>query len=195
MTQISALDALGRARQEFETRLTTIAADQWTNPTPCTEWDVRALVNHMMLGNRMTVQLLGGMATADVIAGLDDDLVGAAGDDVHGAFRSVADDLHAGFSAEGALEGTIDHPMGEIPRSMFIGFRTCDYAVHAWDLARGIGADDQLDGALVEWLWEDCQPMKDGLAATGMFGEGASGAVADGVALQNRYLDTFGRRP
>lgn len=37
--------------------------------------------------------------------------------------------------------------------------------------------------------------MKDGLAATGMFGEGASGTVADDAPLQVRYLDTFGRRP
>ncbi len=148
----------------------------------------------MMLGNRMTVQLLQGMATADVIAGLDDDLVGAAVD-VRGEFATAADALHAGFAANGGLDGTVQHPMGEIPRTMFIGFRVCDYAVHAWDLARGLGIDDQLDADLVQWLWDDCQPMKDGLAATGMFGEGASGTVADDAPLQVRYLDTFGRRP
>jgi uncharacterized protein (TIGR03086 family) len=192
---MDALQALGQARQEFEQRLALVQDDQWDNPTPCEEWDVRTLVNHVMLGNRMTVQLLGGMATSDVIAGLNDDLLGEAEADVRGAFASVADDVHASFAADGALDGTVQHPMGEIPRTMFIGFRACDYAVHAWDLARGISADDQLDEDMVQWLWEDCQPMKDGLAATGMFGEGASGTVGDDASVQHRYLDTFGRRP
>lgn len=192
---MEALQALAQARQEFEQRLAMIQDDQWANATPCGEWNVRDLVNHMMLGNRMTVQLHNAMATPDVIAGLNDDLVTEAQPDLQGVFASVADDLHAGFAADGGLDGTVQHPMGEIPRSMFAGFRVCDYAVHAWDLARGIGADDTLDPDMVQWLWDDCQPMKDGLAATGMFGEGASGTLPDDAPLQDRYLDTFGRRP
>ena len=191
---MDALQALAQARQEFEQRLGSIQENQWQNATTCPEWDVRALVNHMMLGNRMTVQLLGGMATPDVIAGLNDDLVAEA-DDLGATFASVADEVHVGFAAEGGLDGTVNHPMGEIPRTMFIGFRVCDYAIHAWDLAQGIEADDQLDAELVQWLWDDCQPMKDGLAATGMFGEGASGTLGEDAPLQDRYLDTFGRRP
>lgn len=191
---MDAIQALSQARQEFEARLGSIADGQWQNSTPCPDWDVRALVNHMMLGNRMTVQLLGGMDAPEVIAGLNDNLVDEA-DDIGAAFAADANALHAGFEAEGGLEGTVNHPMGEIPRSMFVGFRVCDYAVHAWDLARGLGSNDELDADLVQWLWDDCQPMKDGLAATGMFGEGASGTVADDAPLQVRYLDTFGRRP
>lgn len=192
---MDALQALAQARQEFEQRLAMIQDDQWDNATPCGEWNVRDLVNHMMLGNRMTVQLHNGMPTPDVIAGLNDDLLTAAQPDLQTQFAALADDLYAGFAADGGLDGTVQHPMGEIPRSMFAGFRVCDYAVHAWDLARGIGADDTLDAEMVQWLWDDCQPMKDGLAATGMFGEGASGTVADEAPLQERYLDTFGRRP
>ena len=191
---MDAVQALGQARTEFESRLELIQPDQWKNTTPCPEWDVAALVNHMMLGNRMTVQLLGGMDAPGVIAGLDDDLVAGAAD-VKADFATTADQLHADFAAEGALEGTVNHPMGEIPRSMFIGFRVCDYAIHAWDLARGLDVDDQLDADMVQWLWDDCQPMKDGLAATGMFGEGASGTVGEDAPLLDRYLDVFGRRP
>jgi len=191
---MDAIAALSQARHEFESRLAQVGDDQWNNATPCGEWDVSALVNHMMLGNRMTVQLHGGMSADEVIAGLNDDLLGAS-DDLAADFAATADQLHAGFSAEGGLDGTVTHPMGVIPRSIFAGFRVCDYAVHAWDLARGIGVDDTLDADLVQWLWDDCQPMKDGLAATGMFGEGASADLADDVSLQHRYLDTFGRRP
>jgi len=191
---MDALQALAQARTEFENRLRMVADDQWQNATPCGDWDVRALVNHMMVGNRMSLQLLAGVPTEQVMAGFDDDLIGQS-NDVAASFAAAADELHAAFAADGALDGTVNHPMGEIPRPMFAGFRVCDYGIHAWDLARAIGADDQLDADMVQWLWDDCQPMKDGLAATGMFGEGASGTVADDAPLQLRYLDTFGRRP
>ena len=34
-----------------------IAADQWTAPTPCTEWSVRDLVNHLVGMNLVFVAL------------------------------------------------------------------------------------------------------------------------------------------
>lgn len=190
---MDALEALGQARQEFESRLRQVNEEQWAAPTPCTEWDVRALINHMMLGNRMTAQLLAGASSAEVIAGLNDDLFGT-GENVLRDFVATADQVHDGFSAEGGLEGTVDHPMGEIPRQMFIGFRVCDYAAHAWDLARGIGADDTLDADLVQWAWDDIQPMAGGMGELGIFGSGASGEVPASAPLQTRYLDVIGRR-
>lgn len=187
------IQALAQARQEFQTRLSQVGDDQWDAPTPCTEWNVRQLVNHMMLGNRMTVQLLAGASSAEVIADLNDDLVGAS-DDVHADFAGAADDLHAGFSAAGGLDGTVDHPMGEIPRTMFIGFRVMDYSAHAWDLARAISADEALNADMVQWAWDAIQPMAANLAETGIFGTGASGTLNETAPLQARYLDVLGRR-
>jgi uncharacterized protein (TIGR03083 family) len=37
-----------RALDEFERRVTTVAADQWHLPTPCRDWDVEALVTHVV---------------------------------------------------------------------------------------------------------------------------------------------------
>jgi uncharacterized protein (TIGR03086 family) len=192
---MDALQALTQARSEFESRLATVGTEQWNNPTPCSEWNVHQLVNHMLVGNRMTTQIQAGASHEEILAGFEDDLVAEAGDNLEGAFAALADAVHAGFAADGGLDGTVNHLMGEIPSTMFVGFRVCDYALHAWDLARGLGTDDRLDPTMIEWLWDDCQAMKDSVADTGMFGEGASGTVADDAPLQIRYLDTFGRRP
>jgi uncharacterized protein (TIGR03086 family) len=188
---MDSLKALSRSRQEFETRLRQVGDDQWDLATPCTEWSVRDLVNHLLLGTRMTVQLLAGSTRADVVAGLDDDLVSA---DPVGEFVALADQMEAGFGAADGLTGTVDHPMGEIPRQMFIGFRMIDNAVHAWDLARAIGADDQLDADLVSQLWDDIQPQASMLAETGIFGQGASGDVGEDAPTQTRLLDVLGRQ-
>lgn len=188
------LEALRRSSREFESRLRLVGADDWDRPTPCSEWTVGGLVNHVLLGTRMSVQLLAGGSRQDVIAGLGDDLMAGAGDPI-ADFVSLAAQMQQGFEAAGGLDGTVDHPMGEIPRSVFVGFRIGDNGAHAWDLARAIGADDTLDPELVQRMWDDIQPMAAGLGDLGMFGEGASGEVADDAPLQTRLLDLLGRRP
>jgi uncharacterized protein (TIGR03086 family) len=191
---MDALEALCQASQEFETRVRQVRDDQWDLATPCTEWTVRELTNHMLLGTRMSVQLLAGMPRHEVIAGLGDDLM-VDGQDPVDDFVALAAQMQEGFAAPSGLEGTVDHPMGEIPRTTFIGFRIMDNGTHAWDLARAIGADETLDASLVSRMWDDIQPMAGGLGALGIFGESASGDVADDAPLQTRFLDLVGRRP
>ena len=54
---MDAIEALNRARHEFESRLVQVSENQWELPTPCSEWTVSDLVNHVLLGTRMGVQL------------------------------------------------------------------------------------------------------------------------------------------
>ena len=191
---MDALEALSQSSEEFEARLRQVGDDQWDLPTPCTEWNVRELTNHMLLGTRMSVQLLAGASQQEVVAGLGDDLM-AGNQDPIGNFVDLATQMQEGFAAPNGLEGTVDHPMGEIPRTMFVGFRIMDNGTHAWDLARAIGADEELDADLVSQMWDNIQPMAAGLGELGMFGESSSGHVADDAPLQTRFLDLVGRRP
>jgi len=191
---MDSIEALRRARDEFESRLVQVSADQWLLPTPCSEWTVSDLVNHMLLATRMGFQLLTGVSREEVLAGLDDDLLRAADDPID-AFSDLAEQMHEAFAAAGGLEGTVPHPMGDIPKTQFIDFRIGDYATHAWDLARAIGAEEQLDDGVVQRVWDDLQPMVPMLSQSGMFGDGPSGNVPDDAELQTRYLDLVGRRP
>ncbi len=188
---MEAIDALKTANAEFEARLRSVASDQWALPTPCDEWNVEALVNHVLLGTRMTVQVLDGMPREEVIAQLNDDLV--TGQDPIASFVELADQMVERFSGPQGLEGIVAHPAGDFPRSMFIGFRVADGAAHAWDLATAIDGDTSLDADMVQWAWDDTQPQREMLTAAGMFGEGPSGSVADDAPRQDRYLDLLGR--
>ena len=187
------IDALGRSQQEFEARLGSVGDGDWDKPTPCEEWSVHDLVNHVMLGTRMSVQLLRGATADEVVAGFEDDLVDRA--DALGAYTALADEMRALFGADGGLDGTVQHPMGEIPRSMFVTFRIGDQTTHAWDLARAIGADETLDPELVAECFASIQPMGQMVSESGMFGSGSSGALGDDASLQDQYLDFVGRRP
>jgi len=191
---MEAIEALKAANAEFDLRLRAVEPEHWTLPTPCPEWNVEALVNHMLLGTRMSIQVLDGMAREDVIAGLDDNLLG---DEVNpvAALGDLAEQMVAGFSGPEGLEGVVAHPGGDFPRSVFVGFRVADAAIHAWDLARAIGAPTALGDELVQFLWDDVQPRRDMMVASGMFGDGPSGSVGEDAPLQRRYLDLMGRRP
>jgi uncharacterized protein (TIGR03086 family) len=149
-------------------------------------------VNHVVAGNNMSVALLlgAGATAAGSLSRAD-----ALGSDARGAFARSADDLAAAFAEEGTLERDVHHPRGDMPAGQLLGLRTCDYGIHAWDLARAIGADETLAPAVVGALWDAMGPIAPFVASMGVYGDGPSGTVADTAPLQLRLLDVSGRRP
>lgn len=145
MELLAALDA---ATDEFRDRLVLVGPSDWARSTPCPDWDVQYLTAHVVGGNRFAVSILGGMSASgaleEVMATpqLADDAL--SGWDTTSAAQLVA------FRAGGALERRVDHPLGDITGREFLEFRVFDIAIHAWDLARALGADEQLGPELVD---------------------------------------------
>ena len=61
---------------KFARLVNEVGPDQWSQPTPCADWDVRMLVNHVVGEERWTVPLMEGKTIADVGDSLDGDLLG-----------------------------------------------------------------------------------------------------------------------
>ena len=115
-------------------------------------------------------------------------------DDWIAAFGSAYRTMRGAFCAPGALERTIAHPgMGDIPAAMLFDVQLMELAVHGWDLARAIGADETLDPEVVDALWAFAEPLSGMLPSTGYFAS-PSGEVPDSAPLQTRLLDLLGRR-
>jgi uncharacterized protein (TIGR03086 family) len=189
---VNALECLEAAGAEFRTRLGGVRVDDWSRPTPCSEWDVRGLVNHVVTANVTAERLLHGATRDETVAMIGVDLVG---DDPPGAFeRSIAAQA-AAFREAGALDRTVHHPAFDMPGSQLLDFRIGDMLVHAWDLARATGADETLDPALVEVVLASLLPLEAALPASGAFGAGASGDLGEDASRQLRLLDLTGRRP
>lgn len=186
-------EALDRSSSEFERRLSAVGDDQWDSPTPCEGWTVRDLVNHVVMTNRMSVSLLHGASADEIRATWGDDFLG---EDPMASFLDSVATQRAAFGEDGALERTCDHPtQGDTPGWQLLGFRIADQGLHAWDLARAVGADEQLDPELVELLYAAMAPMADDLAAGGIFGEGRSSTLPEDAPVQAKLLDVAGRRP
>lgn len=183
---------LARAQDAFDARLRRVEADQWAMQTVCPDWTVRDLVNHVVVGSTMAVQLLDG-ATVEQIMGLFH--ADALGDDPLETRRQTAAAEREAFAAPGALERILHHPAGDIPGSMLLGFRTGDNLLHSWDLARSTGGDEVLPDDVVADVWTVLEPFGPNIATLGVFGDGPSGTVGPDAPLQDRLLDLSGRRP
>lgn len=184
------LDVLRRANEGFAQRLALVGPDQWTAPTPCTEWDVRALVNHVVGANRRYTMLLDGAIAAEVDATRTADHLG---DEPVASFVATAAELNAALREPGAMVRTAHHPAGERTGAQLIEMRVLDVAVHTWDLARAIGADECLDPDVIAFALN----LQDTFAAGRERGAFAPppGETPAAFEVQARLLHLSGRRP
>jgi uncharacterized protein (TIGR03086 family) len=176
----------------FGERVRQVPAGQWDDPTPDADWDVRALVNHLVYEDLWAAPLLAGRTVGEVGDSFDGDLLG---DDPRAAFDGAAAAAVAAVRAmagEGALERTVHVSFGDIPAAEYVSQLLSDHVIHAWDLARALGGDDALDPELVEWVLAYIRPNADGARAAGVFGPEVQ--VPDCSDPQTRLLAVTGRR-
>jgi uncharacterized protein (TIGR03086 family) len=182
-----AIELFRRATGRFGEHVHAVASGQWHDETPCDDWDVRMLVNHVTVEQLWVPPLVGGKSVSDVGDALEGDQLGD--DPVATWDASVAASV-ASFGA--GMGGTVQLSSGEKPTAEYCNEMTVDALIHSWDLARGIGADDTLDPELVAMTYEQILPIADELQKTGMFKPPVP--VPDDAPLQTRLLALFGRR-
>ncbi|TCO22038.1 uncharacterized protein (TIGR03086 family) [Kribbella steppae] len=162
-----------------------VGPDQWSAPTPCSDWDVRTLVNHVVGEERWTVPLMEGKTIADVGDSLDGDLLG---DDPGTAAAAAA---RAAQEAAAAPIDKVHLSYGDEDPPEYLRQLAADHLVHGWDLAAAIGAEPRLDPELVDevatWYAEREEIYR------------SSGAVAEAVAgftdPADQLIGAFGRNP
>ncbi|HEY2762500.1 MAG TPA: TIGR03086 family metal-binding protein [Pseudonocardiaceae bacterium] len=183
------LSRYATALAEFGHRVQAVRPGQWYDPTPCTEWDVRALVNHLVTEQLWAPLLLDGATLGDVGDRFDGDQLG---DDPVATWRTAAAAARDAFSAPGALRRHVELSYGRRPADGYCREMTLDLTVHAWDLARAIGAEEHLDQGLVRDVLAFVTPQAGQLAGTGLFA--APIEVSDDADIQTRLLALLGRR-
>ncbi|MER5394302.1 TIGR03086 family metal-binding protein [Saccharopolyspora sp. NPDC002686] len=176
------------AMAEFDARVQRIEAEQWDNPTPCSEWNVRDLLNHLVGEQLWAPWLLDGATLDEVGDRFDGDVLG---NDPIKAWTRAADAARRAWDAPGATSGEVHVTGGVIPAEDYGWQMTADLAVHAWDLARGIGADEQLNPELVADLYTVLAPQVSAWQDLGIFAPPRD--VPLGADQQTRLLALLGR--
>ncbi|HEX2805024.1 MAG TPA: TIGR03086 family metal-binding protein [Kineosporiaceae bacterium] len=119
-----------------------IGDEQWTAPTPCTEWSVRDLVDHLVAGNLLFAGILSGrvtMADAGRLRGVDQLNGDQLGDRPVAAYRAAADAVVSAAGRPGVQGQTFTLPVGTVPGVVALHLRLTEVLVHGWDLARATG--------------------------------------------------------
>jgi uncharacterized protein (TIGR03086 family) len=177
-----------RACAEFTRRLVHVGPADWRRPTPCDRWTVRDLVGHVVETHLRTARIVAGERGRDVAAAFDgwtlpDDAVATWEEASRGAIAAFA-------SAD--LTVSIPMRLGRAPVAIAVSILMSDALVHAWDLARAIGADERLPEDLLETSVSNAGPFEAPLRESGFFRPRVE--VADDADPLARALAFFGRR-
>ncbi|WP_326653358.1 MULTISPECIES: TIGR03086 family metal-binding protein [unclassified Streptomyces] len=121
-----------------------VSADQLSAPTPCKEWDVRGLVNHLVLYSSH------GLEHRALRKQLPEELTGrdfTTDADWAEQYAAQLDRAVAAWSDPAVWEGEVDLGSAAMPAPVIASLITKELAVHGWDLARATGQDYRISDA------------------------------------------------
>lgn len=164
---MDAMDALDAAGVRIVELAGQVGPEQWSIPTPCTEWSVRTLAGHLIVGTQGYCELLKGAPVAKLRSMLERQNEAADIDPV-ATLNIAVGSARAAFAEPGALDRTVHHRVDR-PGSELLLFWISDVTVHAWDLATAISVDPGLDEQLVEFVYGVVAPRAQRYYAAGWF--------------------------
>jgi uncharacterized protein (TIGR03086 family) len=177
------LDVQQQAHIAFGERLELVS--DWSAPTPDTDWDVESLVRHVIEEQQWVPLLLAGRTVGEArsrLQPLSEDLATE-----WRRYSTAATDAWASVDPDALVNLSYDR----VPASAYLREQASDVIVHTWDLARAVGADEDLGEDLVAAAWTVFEPQKDTLEASGLFGSPVP--VDENAPLQSRLLALTGR--
>lgn len=184
------LDLYRNSVKSFADKVAKVRPDQWDNPTPCAEWDVRDLVNHLVYEEKWSVPLFAGSTIAEVGDRFEGDLLG---DDPAAAAAEASEDAQAAVSAPDALDRTVHLSFGEAPAEEYIRQLFADHLVHGWDLAVATGQDRRMDPESVRECLKWFRSSEGGYRSAGLIADRVP--VGPDAGDQERLIAGFGRDP
>jgi uncharacterized protein (TIGR03086 family) len=183
----------GRCGQRFAALVAGVGPGQWHDGTPCSQWDVRTLVHHLLYEQRWVPPLLEGLTIEQVGDRFEGDLMGQDASAWPRLLASSIEQAHAAVAQPAALDRTVHLSFGDTSGQEYVVQLTADLAIHGWDLARATEQNDMLDPGAVALLLPWAEANAGLLTASGMFG---SPIDTGPDALDDaRLLGLLGRRP
>jgi uncharacterized protein (TIGR03086 family) len=187
------LDQVGLLERAIGYALGSVAAvapGLLSRPTPCSDWDLRALLRHV---NDSLAAVCEGLDTGrigpDPAADTGDGLAG----DLAATFRDRARRLLGAWTSAGRhdrLIAIIDRPL---PASVVAGTGAIELAVHGWDISRACGQHRPIPPTLAGDLLTICPLVVTEVTRHPQFA--APIAVSPLASASDRLVAFLGRRP
>jgi uncharacterized protein (TIGR03086 family) len=177
--------------REFGDRLDRVPNDQWGAPTPCTEWTVATLADHVIDESLWVAPLLAGHgleAANEIVEGTK----ASAGGDRISLWRTASTNAATAWTEPGAMDRMVALSRGPTPVPAYLDEMLVDVTVHSWDLGTAVGVFDPLPEDQVSYVLGIVEAFGD-LAATGAFAPPVP--VDDGASPEAKLVALTGRRP
>jgi uncharacterized protein (TIGR03086 family) len=185
------------AQRAFGDRVHAVREDQWNAATPCRDWDVAALVGHLIDEDKWLPPLMHGLdleSAGKVVEGSRTLPVdGGVGANLAEVWDEASLACADAVRQEGALDRTVELSRGPTPARDYVGEMIFDHLVHAWDLGTAIGFTGPLPEDVVAAVYEMAQGMGDLSGFGDMFAPPV--AVPQDASTLDKLIGLTGRNP
>ena len=195
-TTPDSVDLLGRVTSRVKEVVAGVQQSQLDAPTPCAEWNVHGLINHLIGGLEFTAGTMAGNPPNIRITEADSSYIAEQDAAVLiQAYHSEVDRILESASEPGAMERIVPTPsFGAMPIGRFLLGTLLDQFIHGWDLAKATGQDTTLAPDVVEFAYALLSSgWADQGRAVGFIGPAL--AAPDDASLQDRLIAYMGRQP
>ena len=170
----------GAARQ---TRgfIDAVKDDQYDLPTPCTDWNVLQLMDHIIEDQALYASSLS-----------ENEAAAGPGRAHMASYDRLVVQLLGAVRSPGILERSLDSPIGAMTGAELLEGAFMDTLIHGWDLAKATGQDTTLPPELVEACFVMFEPKGDGMRESGIIGPRVP--VEGGADTQTKLLGALGRK-
>jgi uncharacterized protein (TIGR03086 family) len=187
MAAMNPLENYDRAAAAVTEIIAKVRTDQLPLPTACTQWDVRAVINHLAHGNARTVGWAGGAVPPG-----DGDFLG---EDIQASFAESVRRTRAALSEPGLFAREVTTPIGTAPGILLVHMRVTEFLAHGWDIADATGQSTDIEPELVEQALSDWQARFGDAPRPPGAPFAAERPAAEGATMADRLAAFLGRQP
>ena len=181
-------EQLDEVAVEFCRLVSATPIEAFDDPTPCAEWTVRLLINHVVAATEWYTCLVDARPMPDLS-------VDQLGDDPVGAFSRRHREFCEALRRGDALGAKYHHSLGELTGSTLLKMRSTEYIVHGWDLSRATGQIASFPDDLCLTYLDMYRDLLAGRVREPTRGFGVALPFAENAPPLDRLVAFFGRRP
>ncbi len=164
-----------------------VGDEDMEKPTPCSEWDVHMLINHLVYETAWIEPLLEGKTITEVGDELEGDLLG--GRPYEAWHRYAAEALHAASVVD--RNTTVHLSYGDKTAAEYMDEVAADIIIHAWDLAQALDVSFEIDDRTAQEVIDAAASILPMAKDSGLVGEAVK--LSEKPSLQEKLLASYGR--
>lgn len=177
-----------KALEQATATVKCVETRHFRNPTPCTDWDCRALVNHMLYELAWVPDMLAGKTVKQVGDKYDGDLLGK--DHIKSWQKAADKALEAVNKVK--LDKKVHLSLADVTAGQYLAEVGGDLLIHSWDADQSLSCSLVIEPKLAQAIYDDLHPKMKKLAATGDYGKPFE--APEDARLQTKLLAIVGRR-